>query len=111
MGVEATLQSCSCGRRSFACRHLYDFFIRVYDADSTCALHSWNRHTFSLIRTGYRQPESGCRPWVHLLAGHGDGHGFFGLDEVIRALGILGDGELNTLDATCKFIPARPVVG
>ena len=46
-----------------------------------------------------------------LLPRHGDTDGFLRRDEVIDAFSILGDGELNALDATRKLIAVRPVVG
>jgi hypothetical protein len=45
-----------------------------------------------------------------LLPRHGDAYGFLRRHEVIDACSILGDGELDALDATRKLIPARPVV-
>lgn len=49
---------------------------------------------------GDRQSESGCRSAVSSLAGHGDGHGLFGLNEVIHAHSILGNGQLDALDGS-----------
>lgn len=45
-----------------------------------------------------------------LLTGHGDADGFLRRDEVIDALSVFGDGELDALDATCKFVAVRSVV-
>src|SRR5271163_1830263 len=45
-----------------------------------------------------------------LLSRHRDSQRFFRRDEVIVALSILRDGQLNAFDAARKLIAARPVV-
>ena len=45
-----------------------------------------------------------------LLPGHSDVDSFLRRDEVIDAYRVFGNGELDALDATRKFVPVRPIV-
>jgi hypothetical protein len=58
-----------------------------------------------------RQPRSAAGNWESLLPRHGDADSLFRRDEVIEALSVLGNGELDALDDSVKLVPSRPVVG
>src|SRR5580658_234603 len=46
---------------------------------------------------------------MRLLPRHGDADRVLGRDEVIDALSVLSNRELDSLDATGKLVPTRPV--
>ena len=59
------------------------------------------------FRPSNRQPKSAAGPEI-LLSRHSDADSFLRRDEVIDALSILGNGELNALDDPLNSFPRAP---
>jgi len=71
-----------------------------YQSACTSGVQSWSRPA-----VGFN-----CRSGAFLLPCHGDAESLLRFDEVIDLFGILGNGELNTLDRSRELIASRPVV-
>ncbi len=73
---------------------------------------------FEPFRTGARSPGVACMAGSPrglpatscLLPRHCDADSFLRRDQVVDALGVLGNGELHALHATRKLVPSGPIV-